>query len=245
MAQAMYQLMSYGLAGMLMLWLGAMPGALLEPSRVRGEAYPLAAGILLSAIPLTILVTFTPEMFHLPARWQALEQALREQELLTSRIFEGLMIQPDLVPMLANLVTFSLIPACCEEIFFRGFLQHQMSRLVPVWAAILITSLIFSFLHFQVYGLIARAILGALLGWIAWRTGSLLPGIAAHAVFNGFSVVMAWMAARNPALEAIVAADAGQVPVWIQLVALTAAVLLCLRLHIRFLPPTADATHVE
>jgi membrane protease YdiL (CAAX protease family) len=73
----------------------------------------------------------------------------------------------------------------CEEYFFRGVLQRSLlPPVLPPSRAILLTAAIFSAFHGDPVGFVARVELGLLFGWLAWRTGSLWPAIAAHCANN-------------------------------------------------------------
>lgn len=79
----------------------------------------------------------------------------------------------------------------CEEIFFRGYMQSRLSaRLGPVWA-ILITSTFFGFMHLYPIHSVQTFFLGIVLGYIAWRSGSIVPAIVAHFVNNLFAYLAA------------------------------------------------------
>ncbi len=73
-----------------------------------------------------------------------------------------------------------------EELFFRGLLQTFLVRLLHSrWLAVGVASLIFGAVHFQQPQAIpALALLGLLMGYAYERTGSLLPAILIHALFN-------------------------------------------------------------
>lgn len=92
----------------------------------------------------------------------------------------------------------AVIPALAEEVAFRGFLQRGLELRLGRWPGILLTSLAFGLIHG-----ITRAptafVLGALLGWIASRTGSILPTIVAHGLINALSIVMSNLQDRAPA----------------------------------------------
>lgn len=101
-------------------------------------------------------------------------------------IFDGSQIfahqsTPELVVVVLGL---GVAAPVCEEFFFRGVLQRAlMSRLEPSMA-IVVAALVFSAFHLDPVGLLARFQLGVLFGLLAWRSGSVWPGIAAHAANN-------------------------------------------------------------
>jgi CAAX protease family protein len=108
----------------------------------------------------------------------------------------------------------TLVAPLCEEIAFRGYLQTTiLTRKTPA-VAIAASSLLFALIHLDPVRLPALLVLGALFGWLAWRSGSLWPAIAAHAANNGIVSVFALAAPRGaqeiekPPLVAILGAFA-------------------------------------
>lgn len=86
------------------------------------------------------------------------------------------------------------LPAIFEELSFRGVLQPLLIRATgSAFWGILLTSIIFSAIHFQFYGFLPRVLLGALFGWMAHRSGSLLPGMVAHFVNNALAAITLWV----------------------------------------------------
>lgn len=91
-----------------------------------------------------------------------------------------------------NLLTLALMPAVCEEFFFRGCLQsflmgHTRHPQTGIW----LTAFIFSLLHLDPVGFLPRLFLGALLGYVFAASRSLYPGILLHFLYNA-SVVVAY-----------------------------------------------------
>jgi len=83
----------------------------------------------------------------------------------------------------------------CEEFFFRGFLFGVLRRLnvrvagrqLGPWVAAAIVGVLFGLAHFdsaQPAFLIPLGFLGFVLCIVRWKTGSLYPGMALHAVNN-------------------------------------------------------------
>ncbi len=87
--------------------------------------------------------------------------------------------------------SFGLVPVV-EELFFRGYVQTRLAEGFGASAAILTTSLFFAFSHTQYFipgpigaGMLASLFIASVgIGYARHRTGSLLPGMVAHATGN-------------------------------------------------------------
>lgn len=92
-----------------------------------------------------------------------------------------------------NILVISLMAGLGEEMFFRGLLQRHFTRITRnKMVAIIITAFIFSAIHFQFKGFLARFALGAILGYLYAYSGSLWVPITAHA-FNNFIAITGMM----------------------------------------------------
>jgi membrane protease YdiL (CAAX protease family) len=84
----------------------------------------------------------------------------------------------------------AIIPGVLEELFFRSILlRWKLQSLSPFWA-ILLNGFIFSFIHFQFEGFLARWMLGAMLGYAYWKTGKIGVSIAMHVLNNLMSILL-------------------------------------------------------
>jgi sodium transport system permease protein len=135
--------------------------------------------------------------------------------------------------LLASLALFALTPAVCEEMFFRGLILRGLLTRVPPATAIALCAAMFGIYHVDLYRLVPTTLLGGMLGFIAWRSGSLGPSILAHFLNNAVLVSLgtAGLDRRIDALHA--AAKGGLLVGATLLVALGTLVLI--RLH----PPRA------
>jgi sodium transport system permease protein len=104
-------------------------------------------------------------------------------------------------PAIAVLV-FALIPAICEEVAFRGFILSALERQHRTRSAILLSALMFGFLHvllslFQ--QLFNATLLGIVLGLLAVRSRSILPGIVFHFLNNALAVLLGFVVSSGSA----------------------------------------------
>jgi membrane protease YdiL (CAAX protease family) len=94
-------------------------------------------------------------------------------------------------PFVANFVVVAMVAPVVEELTFRGLGYATVgSVLSPVWT-VLVTGLAFGLAHGLVVALPILSLFGVLLGWLRWKTDSLYPPIALHAVFNAAALIAA------------------------------------------------------
>jgi len=74
--------------------------------------------------------------------------------------------------------------AVAEESLYRGYLQPALVGKLGVIGGIVVTSLVFSLLHFNFnpVSVVAKFLLGCTYGVVAWRTGSLTAPAVTHAL---------------------------------------------------------------
>lgn len=78
-----------------------------------------------------------------------------------------------------------------EEIVFRGFLQKFLEEhWKDITRAVLVTSLFFAMIHFNPFWIIQIYILGVLLGFLSWKTRSVIPSIMLHSINNGAAYIL-------------------------------------------------------
>jgi membrane protease YdiL (CAAX protease family) len=83
------------------------------------------------------------------------------------------------------ILLIALAPAFSEELLFRGFMQRRLLERWSPLSAILVTSILFTLMHITPILMVAVFPLGLWFGILAWRTGSVWPGIVCHAFING------------------------------------------------------------
>ena len=74
-----------------------------------------------------------------------------------------------------------------EELVFRGIIQTRLLRAMPVWAAVVLQAVLFGVTHGTPVQMAYAFLMGLVFGLLRSRTGSILPGFAAHAAFNAMN----------------------------------------------------------
>lgn len=82
-----------------------------------------------------------------------------------------------------------IVAAVAEELLFRGFLQVALERKGDVTRAVILTSLTWTLIHQNPYWAVEIFIIGIFIGFLAWRTDSLIPPITVHMVNNLLAVI--------------------------------------------------------
>jgi sodium transport system permease protein len=93
-------------------------------------------------------------------------------------------------PLTSVVICLVLLPAVCEELAFRGFIFGGLLQHRGNLRAVLLSSLLFGLIHGLIQQSIAAGLFGLLLGWIAVRTGSVIPCIAMHALHNLLGILI-------------------------------------------------------
>ena len=105
------------------------------------------------------------------------------------------MLKPDNSLSLVLLIfTVVILAPIGEEILFRGFLQKYLENAWgDITRAILFSSLFFAAIHFNPYWMIQIYFLGVLLGYLAWKTDSVIPCIIFHVIINSTSLLFTYL----------------------------------------------------
>lgn len=113
--------------------------------------------------------------------------------------------------LLLSLFVVALLPALGEELFFRGVLYRFVSkRTASLWLPVVASAAFFTAVHYNPSGLAAIFLAGILFALFYFLTGSLLPGILAHFIYNGAQVVGIHYAQARP--ELVASLEKGEIP---------------------------------
>ena len=89
-------------------------------------------------------------------------------------------------------LAIGLLAPLSEEIVLRGAVLKELlkSPKLSPWAAIAISAVFFALIHMNPAQMPHAFLIGLLLGWMYWRTGSILPGVAYHWANNSIAYIM-------------------------------------------------------
>lgn len=175
-----------------------------------------------AAVALSGALAEVMEYIQLPASLKRMADAMEEsykREVLKIATIKNV------GDYLFALLVIALLPALFEEILFRGAVQQTAVGLTRnAFAGILITSILFSAIHFSVMGFLSRTALGLLLGYVFYYSKNLWLSILMHFINNAF-VITALFVAQQKGRKIEDAIDESM-PVWFGLIALAAIVWL-------------------
>jgi membrane protease YdiL (CAAX protease family) len=130
--------------------------------------YVLAALLLL---PLADLA------YHVLTRFPGALQLINDRQTLAAEAFG---VAAGQVSWGGYVLLLALLSAVAKEVAFRGWILNGLRQRFRPWAAILISSLLFAAYHMNVFALLPTFLLGVVLGVLAVRSGSIVPGIVLH-----------------------------------------------------------------
>lgn len=153
------------------------------------------------ALPALNQIIYWNSSITFPDSFASWGETLIDMENKANAAAESMMSVKSLGGLFTNLSIIALLTALAEELFFRGALQNSLAlkrnRVLAVW----FTAIIFSTMHFQIFGFVPRLLLGAWFGYLMFWSGSIYVPIFAHFINNGIVVLCSWFAARGSAID--------------------------------------------
>ena len=148
--------------------------------RLNGVSVKSLLSIILLSVGIIILIDEVDRLVYILFGQPEYLAELAEQLKITS-LYSGIAI----------VVTTVLIAPIIEEMLFRGYFQKVLEDVwQDVTKAILVTGIFFAFVHLNPYWIVQIYLLGVVLGYLAWRTNSIIPSLILHGLNNGFAVAL-------------------------------------------------------
>ncbi len=154
----------------------------------------LVIAIMFFSMPVLEWVTAVNQKMAFPDALKGVEVWMKQQEDINDAAVKRLLEMKTYTDLLINLLIVSVLTGIGEELLFRGGIQNILGQWfknhhVAIW----VTAMLFSAVHFQFYGFFPRMLLGVLFGYLLIYGKSIWLPILGHAIFNGTSVVMAFV----------------------------------------------------
>lgn len=130
----------------------------------------------LVALPLMIAVS-------------ALNQQIWQGQGGNNPLLQTVLQESDAIALLLFFLTAAVAAPLFEEVLFRGFLLPSLTRYMPVWGAILLSSFIFAAAHLSLSEVLPLTLLGAILAWVYTRSRNLLSPMLIHSLWNSATLV--------------------------------------------------------
>ncbi len=136
----------------------------------------------LSVLLMTALVIAPVElMIHLQDRYWPAPPSIQE-------FYDNLVAYRGWAHSVLQCVALVLVPAICEEFFFRGLLQPLFVERLGVWKGVPLAAFLFGLAHANPWYLPYYFILGLYFGWLRQWRGNLALSIFAHGLNNLYSL---------------------------------------------------------
>jgi membrane protease YdiL (CAAX protease family) len=139
--------------------------------RLQFKAILWGLGGYCTALPIVVVVSLINQQL-----WQGqggsnplLQLALESRDSLALGIF---------------FFTAAIAAPIFEEFLFRGFLLPSLTRYLPVWGTILVSSLLFAAAHLSLSEILPLTALGIVLGVVYTRSRNLLAPMLLHSLWN-------------------------------------------------------------
>ena len=82
-----------------------------------------------------------------------------------------------------------------EEMLFRGFLLYSFEKQMDVTRAVILTAIMFAFVHYiwliWPWYIVQIILLGVILGVLSWKSNSIYPPVSVHILHNIISIYYA------------------------------------------------------
>ena len=149
---------------------------------------PYSFGVI---ILITIVMTFASMFaFDLPNYWN---MQLTNQSSILSKFYDLMMEAMKQLtggPLWSSFLVVAIFAPIFEEWLCRGMvLRGLLTKIKPVWA-IVISALFFAVIHANPWQALNAFLIGLVMGYVYYKTGSLILTMIIHFINNGTSVIL-------------------------------------------------------
>ncbi|NEZ54705.1 CPBP family intramembrane glutamic endopeptidase [Adonisia turfae] len=119
----------------------------------------------------------------------ALNQQIWRGQGGNNPLLQTVLQESDGIALLLFFLTAAVAAPLFEEVLFRGFLLPSLTRYMPVWGAILLSSFIFASAHLSLSEVLPLTMLGTILAWVYSRSRNLLAPMLIHSLWNSATLI--------------------------------------------------------
>jgi len=158
---------------------------------ILGRQWILCVFIIAGGLALSSALGYFTYKLPFPVNWRILFDRLEDNY---AQAASGIISLDSVGELILSIGVLAAIPAICEELFFRAGLQNYLYRGTGrLWFSVIVVSIIFSAVHFSVYGFLSRVALGVVLGLLYQYSGRIWLSILAHFINNAAAVVLMYV----------------------------------------------------
>lgn len=151
----------------------------------------IGTAMIFAIMPLNSILAEWNAGLKLPESLSALEQMMKQMQESASAMIEKFVSVDTIGGLMLNLFMIAGLAALGEELLFRSIIQTSLIKICKnAHVGIIIASAIFSFIHLEFYGFVPRLILGMLLGYMFYFSGSIWVPMLMHFLNNGTVVLI-------------------------------------------------------
>ena len=187
----------------------------------------IGTAMIFAIMPLNSILAEWNAGLKLPESLSALEQMIKDMQESASAMIEKFVSVDTIGGLMLNLFMIAGLAALGEELLFRSIIQTSLIKICKnAHVGILIASAIFSFIHLEFYGFVPRLILGMLLGYMFYFSGSIWIPMLMHFLNNGTVVLIYFL--NNKGITNIDVDTFGQTSIPILIVSIVVMIALFL-----------------
>ena len=187
----------------------------------------IGTAMIFAIMPLNSILAEWNAGLKLPESLSALEQMMKQMQESASAMIEKFVSVDTIGGLMLNLFMIAGLAALGEELLFRSIIQTSLIKICKnAHVGILIASAIFSFIHLEFYGFVPRLILGMLLGYMFYFSGSIWVPMLMHFLNNGTVVLIYFL--NNKGITNIDVDTFGQTSIPVLIVSIVVMIVLFL-----------------
>ena len=163
--------------------------------------------------------------------WNGIQQKFLPMDSTVARMLEQQFAWMNEVEPWRLIFFLALVPALCEELFFRGYALSGLRGTLGKAGAVVVVAIAFGMTHYSAQRMVVTTALGMLLGMLVVQYGSIWPAMIAHFMHNAISVLAVHPAGLKPWLFAHLGFTAESLPlnwVWGAAALASLGVVICL-----------------